>query len=278
MQRMILGGLAALVAAVVAVAAPAAAPAADRALLRDFLEVTGFDVAITSMQQGAMAGPGLAGDAPDAFGQQWVRLAEQVFDPDLMLDRALDMMAAVMPDALVEHGMDFYASDLGVRLVAAENASHVTPDAERYAIGEDLVAAMIEDDPGRVEDLRAMTNAIGGVDASVRAVIEIQLRYLMAAAAAQSGEAGFSESELRALLAEQAPRVRENIEVYSLIGSAYVYRDFTDDEVAAYLAALEHPMMQQVYEVLNAVQYEVMAERYEALAARLTELTPQQDI
>jgi hypothetical protein len=275
---MILGGLAALVAAVVAVAAPVAAVAADRAQLRDFLEVTGFDVAITSMQQGAMAGPGLAGDAPDAFGQQWVRLAEQVFDPDLMLDRALDMMAAVMPDALVEHGMDFYASDLGVRLVAAENASHVTPDAERYAIGEDLVAAMIEDNPGRVEDLRAMTNAIGGVDASVRAVIEIQLRYLMAAAAAQSGEANFSESELRALLAEQAPRVRENIEVYSLIGSAYVYRDFSDDDVAAYLAALEHPMMQQVYEVLNAVQYEVMAERYEALAARLTELTPQQDI
>lgn len=273
-QRVILGGLAAIVTVVMALAAPAA----ERAELRAFLEVTGFDVAITSMQQGAMAGPGLAGDAPDAFGEQWVRLAEEVFDPDRMIDRTLDMMAAVMPDGLVEHGMEFYASDLGMRLVAAENESHVTPDEDRFAIGEDLVAAMLADNPDRAEDLRAMTNAIGGVDASVRAVIEIQLRYLLAASAAQAGEATYSEAELRAILAEMAPQIRENIEVYSLIGSAYTYRDFSDEEVAAYLAALEHPMMQQVYEVLNAVQHEVMAERYEALAARLDELSPQQDI
>lgn len=271
--RNILGGLAALVAVSVALAAPAA----ERAELREFLEVTGFDVAITSMQQGAMAGPGLVGDAPDAFGEQWVRLAEEVFDPEVMLERALDMMAAVMPDELVAHGMDFYGSDLGARLVEAENDSHMTPDEERYRIGEELVSAMLEDNTGRAEDLRAMTNAIGGVDSSVRAVIEIQVRYLMAASA-RSDEATWSEAELRALLAEQAPQMRENIEVYSLLGSAYAYRDFTDAEVAAYLAALEHPLMQQVYEVLNAVQYEVMAERYEALAARLDELSPQQDI
>ncbi len=271
--RNILGGLAALVVACTALAAQAA----ERDELRAFLEVTGFDVAITSMQQGAMAGPGLAGDAPDAFGDQWVRLAEEVFDPEVMLERALDMMAAVMPDELVSHGMAFYGSDLGQRLVQAENESHMTPDEERYRIGEDLVAAMLDDNPGRAEDLRAMTNAIGGVDSSVRAVIEIQVRYLMAAAA-RTSEATYSEAELRAILAEQVPRMRENIEIYSLLGSAYAYRDFTDDEVAAYLAALEHPLMQQVYEVLNAVQYEVMAERYEALAARLDELSPQQEI
>ena len=271
--RNILGGLVALIVAGTALAATAA----DRDELRRFLEVTGFDVAIVSMQQGAMAGPGLAGDAPDAFGDQWVKLAEEVFDPDLMLERALDMMEAVMPDELVAHGMEFYGSDLGARLAQAENESHMTPDDERYATGDRLLAEMLEDNPGRAEDLRAMANAVGGVDNSVRAVIEIQVRYMMAASA-QDAEAAWSEAELRALLAEQVPEMRTNIEVFSLLGSVYAYRDFTDEEVAAYLAALRHPLMQQVYEVLNAVQYEVMAERYEALAARLDELSPQQDI
>ncbi len=36
--------------------------------------------------------------------------------------------------------------------------------------------------------------------------------------------------------------------------------------------------MREVYQVLNAVQFELMAERYERLAAALSDLHPQQDI
>ncbi len=48
-----------------------------------------------------------------------------IFDPDSMIDRAIDMMEAVMPDELVDHGIDFYGSDLGQRLVEVENMSHM---------------------------------------------------------------------------------------------------------------------------------------------------------
>ncbi len=36
--------------------------------------------------------------------------------------------------------------------------------------------------------------------------------------------------------------------------------------------------MQEVYELLNAVQYEITANRFEELARRLADLTPAQDI
>lgn len=252
--------------------------AADRETLRQFLEVTGFDVAITSMQQGAMAGPGIAGTAPGDFGTQYTRLAEEVFDPELMLDRAIEIMAAGMPDDLVTHGIDFYGSELGQRLVAAENQSHLTPDEERYAEGEALLGAMVEDNPDRVEDYRLMMEAIGGVEASVRAMVEIQVRYLIAAISAGTVDIDYSEAELRALIEEQVPEMSRDMAVYSMLGTAYAYRDFSDDDVRAYREALEDPQMRQVYELLNAIQFEVMAERYEVLAGKLAGLAPQQDI
>ncbi|GKY87915.1 hypothetical protein [Sinisalibacter aestuarii] len=267
-------------AAVVMMAAlwAVAAQAAERETLRHFLEVTGFDVAITSMQQGAMAGPGIAGDAPDAFGRQYTALAERVFDPDLMLERAIDMMEAVMPDELVQHGVDFYGSPLGQRLVVAENESHMTDDDTRYAEGQVLLETLTETAPGRIEDLGAMMDAIGGVDASVRAVVEVQLRYLLAAMAAGTLDIDYSEAELRALIAEQIPDIRQNIAVYSMLGAVYAYRDFSDEDVHAYREALEEADMRQVYELLNAIQFEVMAERYEVLAGELSGLTPEQEI
>ena len=255
-----------------------AAQSANRDVLRAFLEVTGFDKAIEGLQEGAVAGPGLAGDAPNAFGKDWVRLAKEIFDKPAMIEQALDMMEVVLPDRLVNHGAAFYASDLGQRLVAAENAAIAVPDEEKYGAAERIVTELLQNDPGRVDLYREMTTAIGGVEQTVRSAIEIQVRYLMAAMAAGSSDLEMSEEDLRAMLQEQADEIRQNVVLYGILGSAYTYRDFSDDDMRAYLDALKAPEMQQVYEVLNAIQFEIMANRYEKLAAALAGLAPQQDI
>lgn len=269
---------AATIVLVIAGAWNGVATAAERADYENFLKVTGFDVSITSMQQGAMSGPGVTGDAPDAFGLQYTALAKKVFDPQLMLDRAIEMMGAVMPDDLLSKGQAFYASALGQRIVQAENASHMAPDDQRYAEGQKVLDDLSANDMARVDDYGAMMDAIGGIDSSVRAVEEIQVRYLLAAMAAGTEDFNYSEQDLRALVKEQEPQIRKNIAVYSMLTAAYAYRDFTDAEVHAYREALEQPAMRQVYEILNAVQFEVMAERYEALAAELAKLQPQQSL
>ena len=63
-----------------------------------------------------------------------------------------------------------------------------------------------------------------------------------------------------------------------MAGSAYTYQAFSDDEVLTYAQALEDPKMQKVYALMNAVQYEIMANRYEAVAQRLAGMQPSQDL
>ena len=138
----LLGGAA---VAVAAVCFGAALMAADRESSTRFLEVTGFDVAITSMQGDAMSGSGIGGEDSEAFGIQWERLAEDVFEPDAMIEDALDMMEAIMPQELIDHGIEFYSSELGQRLVAAENAAQSADGAQMSAEGEDIAARLAQE-------------------------------------------------------------------------------------------------------------------------------------
>ncbi|MCK8463611.1 hypothetical protein MUY35_07080 [Aliiroseovarius sp. S1339] len=254
------------------------AQAAEEQDIREFLEVTGFDVAIASIQQGAMAGPALTGEDPDMFGRQWVKLAEEVFNPDEMISEAVEMIGAVMPDELLNHGADFYSSTLGQRLVEVENESHMADDTEKYAEGERLTGELLDQNSIRLELFREMGKAIGSTETAIKSIVEIQVRYLMAAVAAGVSDFDISEEDLRLMLLEQAGEMRQNIEVNSLVANAYAYRDLSDEELIDYLAALQDPKMGQVYEILNAVQYQIMAERYETLASRLADLRPEQEL
>ncbi|UWQ13041.1 hypothetical protein K3556_08630 [Aliiroseovarius sp. M344] len=254
------------------------AQAAEEQDIREFLEVTGFDVAIASIQQGAMAGPAMTGEDPDMFGRQWVQLAEEVFNPDEMIAEAVEMIAAVMPDDLLDHGAGFYGSALGQRLVEVENESHMADDTKKYAEGERLTGELLEQNSIRIELFREMGKAIGSTETAIKSIVEIQVRYLMGAVAAGVSDFDISEEDLRLMLMEQAGEMRKNIEVNSLVANAYAYRDLTDEALIDYLAALQDPKMGQVYEILNAVQYQIMAERYETLASRLADLQPEQEL
>lgn len=256
----------------------ASAQGAEPEKIRNFLTVTGFDVAIASIQQGAMMGPALTGEAPEQFGREWVRLAETVFEPKQMVDDAIEMIGAVMPVALLDHGIAFYGSDLGQHIVAIENETHMEDDDTKQAAGEKLVTQLIDEGSPRMDVFRAMSLAIGSVDVAIRSIVEIQVRYLMAASAAGATDIEMDEADLRAMLMSQQDEMRRNIEVSGVIANAYAYRALTDQELIDYLSALQDPEMKQVYEVLNAVQYEIMADRYEKLAGALAGLAPETEL
>ncbi|MCI2393652.1 DUF2059 domain-containing protein [Aliiroseovarius sediminis] len=254
------------------------AQASERKDIRDFLEVTGFDVAIASMQQGAVAGPALTGEDPNVFGRQWIKLAEEIFEPDEMISEAVEMLDAVMPEELLKHGADFYGSPLGQRLVKVENESHMADDKEKFEEGERIVETLLDEDSIRIQIFREMGNAIGSTETAIKSIVEIQVRYLMAAMAAGVSDFEIGEEDLRLMLMEQSGQMRQNIEVNTLVANAYAYRNLSDEDLIDYLAALQDPKMGQVYEILNAVQYQIMADRYETLASRLAELSPEQEL
>ena len=264
---------------VMCVIAVSSAHAADRSRVKDFLTVTGFDVSLDSIRLSADSAPTLLGMDANDFGFQWTLMANEVFASDIMREFAVDILSETLTDKLLDHAANFYASDLGARLVEVENKSYMTDDDDlKSESGEAIVDGLIRIGSPRIEVLKRMNAASDSTGSSLQAIQEVQVRFLMAAAGAGVIELQLEESDLRELLATNEPELRLSMQASALAGSAYTYQAFSDAEVEAYTQALEHPDMKVVYNLMNAVQFEVMADRYEALALRMTNLKPSEDL
>ncbi len=255
------------------------AEAADRAKLEAFLQITGFDVALESIKLSANSAPEMIGVTADAFGSEWKRLTDQVFKVDVMHGLALDILGETLDEDLLDHAAGFYASPLGARIVEVENASHLEEDdGLKREQGDALVAALERVGSERLDYFKRLNAAADSAGTAIRAIQEVQVRFLMAAAGAGVIEMQLDEADLRELLSTNEEEMRESLEASGLSGSAYTYQAFSDAEVLAYTEALEHEKMRKVYDLMNAVQYEIMANRFEALAAAMAKLQPSQEL
>ncbi|MEQ6203402.1 DUF2059 domain-containing protein [Sulfitobacter sp. HNIBRBA2951] len=260
-----------------AVVASAQQPA--RADVEAFLKVTGFDVALESIRLSADSAPRMLGLEADDFGSEWQRLVREVFDTQIMHDMAINILEKTLTQPLLTHAAGFYDSDLGQRLVAVENSSHmVEEEGLKSESGGQIIEGLTRIGSPRVALLKRLNSASGGEDTSLRSIQEVQIRFLMAAAGAGVVELQMDEPDLREAMRAQEGELRAQLRQGALEGAAYTYQAFSDDEVLAYAKALEHPDMQRVYELMNVVQYEIMANRFEAVADRLRVMQPSQDL
>ena len=247
--------------------------------LEGFLEVTGFDVALESIRLSADAAPQMLGLQADDFGSEWKRLVGEVFDTQLMHEMAIELLEKTLTDKLLSHAADFYATDLGARLVAVENSSHmVEEDGLKSESGGQIIEGLRGIGSPRVAILERLNNASGSEDSSLRSIQEVQIRFLLAAAGAGVIEMQMDEPDLREAMKSQEQELRTNLRQSALEGAAYTYQSFSDDEMVTYADALEQPEMKEVYALMNAVQYEIMANRFEAVADRLRVMQPSQDL
>lgn len=253
--------------------------AANRDRIEAFLITTGFDVALESIALSSRSAPQMLGVDPEGFGSDWTRLTDEVFEVGAMHDTAVSILEQTLSDEALSHAVEFYASDLGQRLVKAENASHMQEDDDvKQLAGQRIISDLIKNGSKRVESFKRMNTAIDSTGTALRALQEIQVRFLLAASASGVIELQLNGDELRELIKRNEPAMRQSLQLSNLAGAAYTYQDFSDADVDTYVDALEQPLMQEVYELLNAIQYEIMAMRFEVLAARMAELHPAQDI
>lgn len=256
-----------------------AAQAKDRAEVERFLNVTGFDVSLDSIRLSAKSAPMMLGLDADDFGYQWTLLANDIFASEIMREMALNMLSEALSAELLEHAVGFYASELGERLVEVENASHLSDDNElKSESGEAIVDGLIRIGSPRIELLKRMNAASDAAGTSVRAIQEVQVRFLMAAAGAGVIELSLDEADLREMLRNEEAELRFSLQASGLAGAAYTYQAFSDSEVEEYTKALENPKMQKIYDLMNAVQFSIMADRYEELAVRMATLQPSEDL
>lgn len=277
-MRLLQRGVTLLHMAVLLVLTAAAVQAADRDRVRAFLNVTGFDVALESIKLSAADAPAMLGVNAQDFGASWTRLAHEVFDVELMKEMGVEILEDALSDEALAHAAEFYATDLGQRLVEAENESHLADRDEKRELGEALIERLKEEEPERVAILDRMMKAIGSAESTWKASNEIQIRFLMAAADAGIVTLKTDEEGMRAMQEERKEEGLESIRQGGLRGSALTYRDFSNEELETYAEALEDPLMQEVYDLMNAVQFEVMANRFEVVASRMRGLDPGQEL
>jgi len=252
--------------------------AANREDVRDFLETTGFDVAIESIAVGAGGAPTMLGLEGNDFGKAWADQTEETFVPSDMVEYALDLLEEQLDQDLLEHASDFYGSELGQRLVQAENLSHMDDDELKQIAGRQIVAGMVKDGDPKIGYFQRMHVAIDPDGLGLKAVQMIQVRFLLAASQAGVIEQGFDEDMLWAMIEENEPATRRAILEGSIAGGAYTYQGFTAEELKAYTLALEDERMQQVYQIMNVVHYQVMSDRMDALALHLDKLMPSEEL
>lgn len=254
----------------------AAAVAADRDKVVAFMQVTGFDASIASLRTNAKNAPAMLGLDADDFGVSWTNLADEIFEPEALKSEAVDILERTLDDDALAHAAAFYASDLGQRLVAVENESHFAEDDAKKAVGQAAAAELMARNSPQIGYFKDMADAIGSIDNSIAMFREVQVRLLMSAMASGLIENQLSEEDLRGILAVQDDEVRVEIMENIIVNNAFTYRGFSDDEMRQYRDALRTPQMGEVYALMDAVHYTLMADRYEKIAARMIELHPSQ--
>ena len=254
------------------------AKAADRTKIAQFMAVTGFDVALESMRLSARDAPTMLGLDADDFGLSWSRLADRIFEPEALKNDALEILDNALTDNVLAHATQFYRSKLGQRLVTAENESHGLDFEDREAEGARLAQALSARGSPQPQYFLDMAESIGYVGATIKAYREVQVRFLMAASLAGLIDQRFDEVDLRAMLAQQDDEVRRAMAENLIVANAFTYRDFTDSEIEIYRDALAMPQMMEVYELMNAIHFTIMADRFERMALEMVNLTPTQEL
>lgn len=254
------------------------AAAAERADIEHFLTITGFDVAVQSIALGAGDAPYMLGLEDQDFGKVWRDQAEETFEVSGMLTQAVDLLEDKLDQDALDHAVAFYESDLGQRLVAAENLSHFDDDDLKRLAGQEIIADMVKSGDPKIEYFQRMNVAIDPDGWGLKAVQQIQVRFLVAASRAGVIARDLDEGMLWAQLAEREAETRRSMQASAIAGAAYTYQGFTGDEMQDYAAALEHPKMQMVYELMNAVHYTIMGDRFDALSKHLDKLQPSEDL
>ena len=254
------------------------AKAADRTKIAQFMAVTGFDVALESMRLSARDAPTMLGLDADDFGLSWSRLADRIFEPEALKNDALEILDNALTDDVLAHASQFYGSKLGQRLVTAENESHGLEFEDREAEGARLAQALSARGSPQPQYYLDMAESIGYVGATIKAYREVQVRFLMAASLAGLIDQRFDEVDLRAMLAQQDDEVRRAMAENLIVANAFTYRDFTDSEIEIYRDALAMPQMMEVYELMNAIHFTIMADRFERMALEMVNLTPTQEL
>lgn len=202
-----------------------------------------FDEVVGSLaEQGeAIAAEGDAIGDKETFAATWRKAAEATFAP-AKLKAAFATRIAGKFTAEDSHTIeDFYRSDLGRRLVAAEvAATSIEAQQKMLAEAKELMEGLVKA-PGRQAALDRVSRAIKLEDMSVNLALNVSRAMLIGLATTGTSAQAMSMEEILEALEQQRPQIAAETNAMSAISLAYAYRDLPVADIEAYAAFLETP-------------------------------------
>lgn len=244
-----------------------------------FLQVTGFHMAIEDLANQAHAAPGVFGLNDPKFGRDWSRGVDIIFDEEALMQQAASLLLGTLDEVAVTYALEFYSSDLGVRLVAAETTRPKIDTADAmHKIDEVKNLNLDPDHLLRGDLIRKLSATTQSADFHLVSFLSVQNSLLLAAHSGEVAASEFDAEKSLQFLQIDASEMQSRFQSRLVERASDIYRDFTNEELNGYLAALEHPHMQEVYGQMHAMLLQLVSNRLDVLTMELIKWQSSQEI
>lgn len=266
--------LAALLAALASPgAAEDAAPGeAHRADVAGLLDALGYDEAFAGFA-GAVAASVAACACQPEREPTFAAAAAEAFNADAMFAEAVDGVAGALVPRTLAPVVDFYESDLGLR-VAASLERATTFDEEKVLAGLDRLERMREEEAPRLALYETLIDNLDAVETATATSMTVSYALTLGMMRAEAGDVAVDPAMVRAMLEGMRDGIEAQVVDPLLAAMVVTYESFETAEVERVVAITATPDYRAANRAMNekvAAVLAARAERFGVVLARLLE-------
>ncbi|HSG87960.1 MAG TPA: DUF2059 domain-containing protein [Pseudomonadales bacterium] len=228
---------------------------ADR--YEDLLDLSGYttqlDLLPEQFTQGMRMGFPAAGSGEPELLVPLLAAVDDAYDPRRARAQAATALRAALAPEEVAGQLDWYRSDFGSRIAAAEVAASA-PEANAEMMS---VAARLMGDAERVARATRMIELAGVTDYLVATQMRVSGAVFLLVTSQMPAGAAPELADFQAQLEASEPAMRFQMNQVMLASYLYTYRDLSIDELDRYLAFLETPVTRRSTGALVKVMQDV---------------------
>ena len=239
----------------------------QEALAEEVLLLNGFDTLTEGQARNLAKAPEGTAEADPNLANAWSRLGARFFAPEPVFDAAAAELADLASVEELETLRDFFASGLGQRVTALEEASQ-TPDMDdvnQTELGHAILAN--DTDADRLEALQRLALAFGTPEET--AAMSLNTQFVFQKALNENLGRAIPEADLLAMIITQQDDMIDRLRTESVAGKAFVYQSLSVDELNAYSELLESEAGKKMYDAVEAGMAQELHSQMRDFAAAL---------
>ncbi|MFV0367715.1 MAG: DUF2059 domain-containing protein [Hyphomicrobiaceae bacterium] len=200
----------------------------------------GFAAAIATQGDQIIQQGNAIGD-PAAFLEAWKRAANKSFTGDALKAGFLKRLGGKFSPDEINAVVDFYQSDLGKRLVAAEVAAGTEARQQEMANLAPSLMEGLAKDPTRNQELERIATVTNLSETMTSLALNISRAILIGIATADTSDRRMTLDDIAQVMTQQRPTIAKQMEAMTILSLAYAYKDLAIADLKEYGVFLATP-------------------------------------